>query len=371
MPYYVRLIQDYAGLQQLEQAWTELLLRTQVSTVFSSFQWNSVWWRHFGAGHRLWVLVVSDSSRRIVAIAPLMLRRLGPVRKLELIGTGLSDYGDFVVDPEAIGPALSAILAYLSAHHRRWDLADWVELSANSLLLNYLRTNKARGLHIALIPQTLCSVINLPPTWEEYVGSLPRKRRYYLRSYPGKFLREQSGDLLVTTSGPDLDEAVVDFHRLHLARWDQKDDELSAEHTVSDFGPFLQEVCRELADRGWLQVLSLRVGDRTVASSINFLLRERWNGYMKGFDPAWSNARPGTVLDALRVKQAIASGASRFDFGRGDEPYKSGFGGVYSRSTRALIAGRSPRSMAALAVILLRRRYRDFRSRSQQGEPDE
>ncbi|MEO8287339.1 MAG: GNAT family N-acetyltransferase [Chloroflexota bacterium] len=368
MCYHVHLVQDEAGLRQLEQAWTELLLNTPVSTIFASFQWNATWWRYFGAGKTLRTLVVKDDSGRTTAIAPLMVRRQGPVRKLEFIGTGLSDYGDFLVDPASAQGSLEAIFTYLKRHHGGWDIADWDEIPPDSPLLSYLGTNRMAGLHAALIPQTPCAVISLPATWEEYVSGLPRKRRYYLGSFPRKFLSENNGELHVTTAEQDAAEAVATFYGLHMARWADKDDSLSSEHNDPAFVPFLQEACTRLAGLGWLEIVSLSANGQTVASSINFLLGNRWNSYMKGFDPEWSKARPGTVLDALRVKQAVALRATEFDFGRGDEPYKSGFGGTVRRNTRVLVARRSPASVAAFTLLMLRTRYRDFKNSSQPAD---
>src|SRR3954454_2471642 len=97
--YRVRRITNEADLLELEDAWTDLLLSAEESTVFASFQWNVAWWRHFGAGAALHVVTVCAGDR-LVGLAPLMVRRFGPVRKLEFVATGLSDYGDFLVHPD-------------------------------------------------------------------------------------------------------------------------------------------------------------------------------------------------------------------------------------------------------------------------------
>jgi CelD/BcsL family acetyltransferase involved in cellulose biosynthesis len=129
----------------------------------------------------------------------------------------------------------------------------------------------------------------------------------------------------------------------------------------------LLEVCTRCAERGWLRVLALSAGDKVVASSLNFLLHGRWSGYMKGFDPEWSSMRPGTVLDALRIKTAIEEGASFFDFGRGHEEYKSGYGIEIERNTRVLIASSSVSSIVAYALLMAHIRRR---SRLMGADPD-
>jgi hypothetical protein len=401
----IRHIRRLADLLQLEEAWTQLLLTSAKSlgsrvmdpgsqadpaprpTVFASFQWNVAWWRHFGyerAARRaraasLHVLTVWSEGERLVGVAPLMVRRLGPLRKLEFLSTGLGDYGDVLVHPDFARDATAAILAYLAGMARHWDLGDLSEVPPNSPLLDYLRhqadfgiarsqiqnpkskVQNPKRLLATMVAQTPCPVIDLPGTWEAYVGGLARKRRYYVSSFPRKFIREQSGSLEIVSGGPALRDAVAAFHALHMERWEGRKAELSPEHLDPNFEPFLQEACARCAEMGWLRVANLWAGDELAASSLNFLVGGCWNGYMKGFAPRWSNSRPGTVLDSLRIQRAIEEGAQRFDFGRGDEPYKSGYGVRIEENTRIFLAGRTPRSLAGYALMMLRLRYRGAR----------
>ncbi len=364
--YHARLIHDVAGLHELEDAWTDLLLASPASTVFSSFQWCDAWWRHFGGGKRLNVVTVRDNSGGLVGVAPLMVRRFGPFRKLEFIGTGLSDYGDFVVDPRCAQAATGVILTFLQGHHHGWDLGDLSEVPAQAPLLSFLRARRISGLNVTCLPQTNCPFIELPTSWEAYVSALPRKRRYYVSSFPRKFMREQDGSLDVVAEEVKVEDAIATFYKLHMARWATKDESLSHEHMEPGFLPFLEEVCMRFAtperkpapdgnpSHDWLRLVTLHAGGQAVASSVNFLMNGRWNSYMKGFDPERAASRPGTVLDALRIEQAIKEGARVLDFGRGDEAYKSGFGATNSQNTRVLMATGAPRSRAAFALMSLR-----------------
>src|SRR5512133_1212236 len=94
----VRIIRDVAGLDQLEGAWTGPVGGSEAGTIFASFPWNLAWWHTFGGGKQLFVLAAAEEDGQVRGIAPLMLRQAGLLRKLEFIGTGLSDTGDFVLD---------------------------------------------------------------------------------------------------------------------------------------------------------------------------------------------------------------------------------------------------------------------------------
>jgi CelD/BcsL family acetyltransferase involved in cellulose biosynthesis len=349
--YTVRVIDNEPGLRALEEAWTRLLLCAPEATIFASHQWTAAWWRWYGSGSDLLVLAVDHATDGLVGVAPLLVRRRGPLRRLELIGAGLGDVGDVVLHPGHTSAAMAVLCAALRARRASWDLGDWWELPPGSAPLSQVRDGSLHGLRAAAFPQTPGFLIDLPTTWEGYVRSLASKRRYYVASYPQRFLRERDGTTAVIGDAAQVPTAVATFHALHLARWSTRLDELDADHRSGAFAPFLTDLCARCAERGWLQIVQLSAGGQAVASSINFLLRDRWHCYMKGFDPGWGRARPGTVLDALRIQSAIAAGAGRLDFGRGAEEYKSGFGVAPYRTTRLLLGSGTPRSRVAFGLL--------------------
>src|SRR4051812_48278551 len=132
MAHRVKIIRDEAGLAELEEPWTGLLIKCGWANVFSSFQWNVAWWHHFKRDHTLHVVTIWDDAGELMAVAPLMLTRSGPVRRLEFIGTGLSDSGDVLLHPDLSAHACATLFTYLGANRHRWDLGDWSEVPARS-----------------------------------------------------------------------------------------------------------------------------------------------------------------------------------------------------------------------------------------------
>lgn len=349
--YNVRVIKDEAGFRTLEADWDRLALRSKATTIFSSYPWAAAWWRWFGRGAALRILAAYEDAGILVGLAPLIKNRVGPFRRLQYIGTGLGDAGDVLADLQHATPALTVLLEAVRMYRRDWDLADCQELPPASPLVSHLAAVGAPGLRTRLAPQTPCFLLVLPSSWEAYVAGLVRKRRYYVTSFPRRFLHEHNGRCVVVTEPSAVVPAVDLFVELQRARWAAKGERLSPEHYDPRFAPFLRDVCARCADRGWLRIMQLFAGDRLVASSINFLFQGRWHAYMKAFDPDWAGSRPGTVLDALRIRAAIAEGAREFDFGRGDEAYKSGFGGAAYQTARLVLANGGPRSRLAFALL--------------------
>ena len=94
-----------------------MLPRTSAASFFHSFDWLEIYWRHFGDGQRLRVLVVRAGGEPL-GILPLVVRsertRLGTVRTLTY---PLHDWGTFY---GPIGPNPTAtLLAGFAPHQRR------------------------------------------------------------------------------------------------------------------------------------------------------------------------------------------------------------------------------------------------------------
>ena len=61
--------------------------------------------------------------------------------------------------------------------------------------------------------------------------------------------------------------------------------------------------------------------------------------------------------------RAIEENATTFDFGRGDEDYKSGYGLQIEKNTRVLLGSNAPRSLVAYGLMLARIAYKSRRKR--------
>lgn len=357
--YRIRVIRDESGFAQLESAWTCLTGRSD-TTVFASFPWNLAWWHSFGSGKHLFILTAADAAGEVRGIAPLMLSRLGPFRRLEFIGTGLSDAGDFLLDKDCAVPVAEALFAYLRRLRREWDLLDLDEVPAYSPLALWLQSGKPLGQHILRFPRTDAPFVALPPTWEEYLATLHRKPRQHLESFARRVIQEAGMEYRCVTSEEDAPAAVARFYKLHRARWETKPDSLNPEHIAPSFLPFLEEACRRAAASGYLRISELWAGGEVISSWISFQVNSRLNGYMTGFDPAWSKDRPGKLLHRFVVRQALSEQAKELDFGRGDEEYKFEMGAVSRQNARFLLGNNTPRSLAALSMMRLRRQVRDM-----------
>jgi CelD/BcsL family acetyltransferase involved in cellulose biosynthesis len=65
-----------------------------------------------------------------------------------------------------------------------------------------------------------------------------------------------------------------------------------------------------------------------VAAAFGFETPDAYYLYNSSFDPQFGHVSPGAVMVDRMVEAAIDGGRSRFDFLKGDEPYKFRLGAV-------------------------------------------
>ncbi|MBN2294388.1 MAG: hypothetical protein JXM70_18310, partial [Pirellulales bacterium] len=217
----VREINDIGKLVHYRLLWRHLLSQTRQAGFFQSQDWLEVFWKHYGQGRKLRVLIVYDGNEAL-GILPLVVQseytKAGNVRVLTY---PLDGWGSFF-GPVGPNPTLTlrAAMKHIRNTPRDWDLLDlrWV----NQNQTDHGRTEhgmRAAGLTPAGQPWAQSAIIELDDCWETYWGNRSLKFRKKLRrSYRQlekmgrvKFVRYRPGGLAVGDGAPrfDLFDAAV------------------------------------------------------------------------------------------------------------------------------------------------------------------
>lgn len=284
-------------------------MNPQVSP-FQTWEWASLWWRHFGKGKRAQVLCVQEGNET-VGIAPLYASRTGMGRVVRWMGTGISDRLSIVASPEREWAVAEAVAEWLEAQ----PCADLHQIADGSWMV---RTAEARGWRV--VEQEKCPYVVLPETWDAYWGSLSKKTRFNI-GYAQRQMQKDFGKVHFDTAGAEeLSGALDALFDLHTRRWRQR------MLPGGFFHPRVRRFHREWAQcalqNGWLRLHTLRVEGAVRAVLYVFHFGRRAYYYLGGFDPALARYSMGTVLTAYAIRRAIEEGCVVFDFLRGDEPYK-------------------------------------------------
>lgn len=306
----------WAGLD--EKRWNALLDRSKLPSVFLTWHWQTQWVRAFAHEEQLRLLSVTDEDGSLAGLLPLYEERPGRCRFLG--GVDVSDYLDVIAAAGREEEVWHALLQQRAAQPVEWDLHAIRAASLTPTLVPALAP--AYGLRAWTAVEERCPVLELPESWEEYLARLPGKDRHELRRKMRKLERELPGACVrshVATEG--WDEALSRFLRLHRLSKVGK-----ARFMDQRMERFFRDATAGLAAAGWARLWFLECEGGAAASFLCLEYAGTVGLYNSGFDPAHSRLAPGIVLLAHVIRDAIDRGITTFDFLRGEEPYKQGFG---------------------------------------------
>jgi len=321
-------IHEYSAFLTLEKMWKDILQVSDYHTVFSTWAWLSIWWKHFGRDKRL-LLLLAEEDGEIVGIAPLMYSvhrafglRQGRIefigtRELanaRFIGTPDSDYNDFIVK-EKNEECIKLFIDYLNNLREKWDCIDLMDIPESSPSLKLL--GKTSG---CVKPVHECPYISLPKSYDAFLSSLNYKKRKNIRRASRSLEKDFKVDFVDCSGTQYFAEGIESLIELHQRRWESKG-------FCGVFGDqrsrsFHMDVARSFAEKGWLGLYLLKVFDHPVAAHYGFKYRSKFYSYVTGFDPRYSKYGVGSLLAANIIANCIQDGLVEFDFLRGTEEYK-------------------------------------------------
>ena len=304
-------------IDRLAGSWQLLLAQSAQGSPFLLPQWQSAWWRVWGEGAEAALLTVEEEGS-LIGLAPLALRP----GVCSLVGSSdLCDYLDFIAVRGREGPFLAALLPQLQA--LPWKTLQLEPVREDSLVLaRFVPLARAQGWEVEVTPDTVSPWVELPTTWEGYLEGLNKKDRHELRRKLRRLL--EADDIRayavsdVRGTGARLDEFLA---LMGESRPDK------AEFMTPARAQFFREVVQALAEAGLARLWFLEHKGRPVATALCFDFQGTRYLYNSGFDRAYSHLSVGLALKALTIRDAIEGGLRRYDFLRGNEPYKYDLGG--------------------------------------------
>jgi CelD/BcsL family acetyltransferase involved in cellulose biosynthesis len=313
-------IETLDALEALRREWSALWGRSPNATPFQSPEWLLPWWRHIG-GQGLRTLALRRDGR-LVGLAPLFTytHEHSGLSQMTLVGNGISDHQDLLLDPEVGADGAAKVLAYLSENGASWDVGDFRDLPASSPLLT---TPVPCGLVDCVDAEEPCPVLSLPRSPCELETAIPAtllaKMRYCRRR------AERMGEVRIDAVGAgELDDAFESLLSFHRDRWRARG--ASSVLDAPGAALFHRDAMCGLMARGWLRVYLLRVARRIAAVYYGFLAKRRAYYYLGGFAAAFDAVSPGHLIVLHALTEAVREGARELDFLRGREPYKYAWG---------------------------------------------
>ncbi|MEM8948805.1 MAG: GNAT family N-acetyltransferase [Pseudomonadota bacterium] len=310
----------------LEPRWNKLIDRSVDASVFQTFAWQSIWWRVFGKGRELRIILAKDGDD-LVGVLPVYIERtpllpaVGP-RKLRLVGYG----GDTA--PDDLGPIMAGddpapitetLIDGLLSLKDEWDIAILDDLDPDSPMIKALSARL--GDQVTLKPGARISFVELPETFDGYLAKLSSNRRWKLRRGRKKLHEHKPYRFHVVASQQELDLYYPELVRLHHERWEHRSDDFG--FSTEGYVDCHRAVMAAMLDQDCLRLMLL-IGEDGVVMASNYCYR--WRGgfyfFQGGFAKDFERFRIGEVLMGHAIEQAISEGMRIFDMLRGEHDYK-------------------------------------------------
>ncbi len=329
------LLTTLTQLEEIATSWDALLSQSATNEPMQSSIWLHNWWRVYGGeeGRQLRVLTIRRDDR-LIGIAPFSARPVRHLRalalqRLELMGTGereedetCSEYVGLIAargEEQCVSDVFGACL-----HEGAMGVWDEVVMPAMSseATISAL-TAKALGRATKYEIQSGAPFIALPNSWDDYMKGMSSSRRYLIRRSVRAWEKwaGEEPTLHKIEKAEDVDKGFELLANLHAERW--KDKCHVGAFTSPLFESFHRQTMHDLFAAGALWLCWLEVKGKPVAALYNIVWNKQVRFYQSGrVMDVPQKVRPGVVMHACAIRQAIELGYTHYDFLAGTTRYK-------------------------------------------------
>jgi CelD/BcsL family acetyltransferase involved in cellulose biosynthesis len=296
-----------------EADWGSLLARSNVDTLFLSWDWLTLWWQAFaGPLSAVPEILAFYRGGDLVGVAPLYRRRVVRSRVLratsvQLMGVSWRDPGSLIseyLDVIAVAAETDAVrsaCAGVLLSERAWT--EWVigfTAAGRQWREAFARADLRPRHYVRDLDRVLSYQADLSRGFGGYLSSLGQSTRRSVWSLRRR-LSVQGAVSLELLSAAEVESGFDDLNRLHQLRWRQP--------AFAGAGlDFHTRLARRLADRGELALSRLRVAGQVVSVLYDIRKGTRQYNISMGFDPSFGR---GLSLGLMHLGYAMEAAAER------------------------------------------------------------
>jgi CelD/BcsL family acetyltransferase involved in cellulose biosynthesis len=179
-----------------------------------------------------------------------------------------------------------------------------------------------RGYKVSCEQEEVSFELDLPSTWDEYLGMLSAKQRHEVRRKLRRLQHAGDVNYRLVDGGEALPDVIDVF--LKLLRESR---ECKAAFMTPRMESFFVSLAESMAEAGLLNFGILEFNASPVAAVMYFDYEDTVYLYNSGYDPQYSSLSVGLLCKILCIRDSIERGKKRFDFLKGREAYKYRLGG--------------------------------------------
>ncbi|MFA5097264.1 MAG: GNAT family N-acetyltransferase [Candidatus Margulisiibacteriota bacterium] len=321
----IKVIKSFDEFEALKDKWNLALKKSSSNLFFLRHEWLLNWWKHYGRGHDLFVILVIHDGE-IAAAAPMMilnkkLFRIIKVRKLQFIAHDVSDYMDFMIVSDHAAN-FNRLMAQIKSSSSLWDWAEFIYLKNDSSNLKYWRNIGADVNDMVFDKKDVSVIVNIGAhdSYDKYLRSLNKKVRHDVTRQMNNIEKTAKIKFDVYKNSNEILSLLPNFFSLHKKKW--KDQKMASQFYDRALTERYTSLAKDLDDTGLLELSVLRLDNNIVAMHYGFTYEDRYYWYTPTYNPEYAKYSPGKLLLAKLIENAISRRFKIFDLLRGNEQYK-------------------------------------------------
>lgn len=305
------------SLENLGPLFADSTQKLNWSSVFITPVWLQAWWQIFGTETELYIREISDGNK-IIGIAPLMNKEN---TAYFISGDDVCDYLDFIVAPGQESDFFTVLLDDLrSKEIKKLDLRH---VRPDSMVYcRLVNIARERGYRVECTAEDVSVEMELPVTWEKYLGVLSSKQRHEVRRKLRRLTEAGEINYRLVDNISAAPDFMDQFFKMFTGSREDK-----AEFLTEQREAFFRILVDKASEAGLLKLGVLELDGRAMASIICFDYNNSMYLYNSGYDPEYNYLSVGLLSKVLCIQKSIEAGKSKFDFLKGAEAYKYHLGG--------------------------------------------
>lgn len=316
----IEVIDEFEKYLKLEPVWNDLISRSDVDLPFLTFEWIKCWWKGYGKGSRMLILMAKEDNE-IIGLMPLMIKemkfRLWPVRVISFIANYHSNRAGLILIKKKEEVA-DEIFRYLLSSGYEFDLIyfDFIvkDSDTDRNLIAALNKNKIR--HIRM-PSTLSPYIPVESDWETFISKKSRNFRHGLNKNENKIKKTEKYEVVeYKTCG--ITGAVSEIFEISKNTWKYR--EGTAIASTPENIEFYSSLAEVSSFKEWLNIWVLKINTVPVAFVYNLDYKGRIFSLKIGFDEKYAVFSPSEYINTAAIKNCFDNKRVEYDW-LGDKLY--------------------------------------------------
>jgi CelD/BcsL family acetyltransferase involved in cellulose biosynthesis len=351
--YEAKLVRDERDWEALASLWDRLLLAVPDHTVFQTYEYQRLWWRHFGGDNQLFIVLLVRGGE-VRGIAPLQIETVKEygrwLRRLAFIGSRWEVDRPRLLFPGEESSQIRALVGFLAARADKWDFCDFHEQPTGSETLATLESAfRSAGWLVGQTRDSDCAYLELRGTWADFFAGKSQTFRKNIKTAGRRLRAAGEVEYRVYDTLPEVLEQLEIYRGIEARSW--KSGEGVGVSRSDDYFAFYREMAERFAGRRAFVVRMLSVGGRPVAGTFGLSHEGVYYSLQIAHDTEFSRSSPGTYLEALEMEQCYGDGFREYEFLGGFLNNKSRWTSTYRFTTQLHVYRRTPFFLALHTLV--------------------